>query len=300
MAVEQQLVTGIEIVTLRSGGASRAGQRLTISNRTVTKLSFPLKKNNSPTGNVTFTIRQIDDSVLATKVLGDASALSATLNWEEVTFDTPVYINEEVRILAEYSGGGATNNVACYAAITDVKADEYWTNYATSSWQPQATYDAAYIYTFTEGGSAAPVVTTQACTNVIARTATGNGNLQSLGTSAVTQHGHVWNTTQNPTISGGANFGFVKEKGATANLGPFSSDMTDLIPGQQYYVRAFATNTTGTSYGANVQIAGNVTTIGGRYWWVEGKEFHYIDQWGSERKIEGVPDASGLPWYYYL
>ncbi len=294
MATEEQTNTGIVIVGLRSGGASRAGQRLTISNRTVTKLSFPLRKFNSPTGNVTFTIRQIDDSVLATKVLGDASALSPTLNWEEVTLDTPVFISEEVRILAEYSGGDGSNTVQCYAAITDVKADEYWTNYTSSSWQPQVTYDAPYTYTFTEGGSEAPVVSTQACTYTIAQSSTGNGNLQSLGTSAVTQHGHCWHTSDPPSTSNSKT-----ENGATANLGPFQSSITALIPGTKYYVRAYAVNTTGTSYGASVEIAGNVTTIGGRYWWVEGKEFHYIDQWGSERKIEGVPDDSGLPWWWY-
>ncbi len=293
MATEEQTDTGIFIVGLQSGGALRVGQRLTIGNRTVTKLSFPLNKVGSPTGNVTFTIRQIDDSVLATKVLGDASALSATLNWEEVTFDAPVFINEEIRALVEFSGGGAGNAVACYATVSDVKAGEYWTNYA-STWQPQTGYDAAYIYTFAEGGSEAPVVTTQECTYVIAQSATGNGNLQSLGTSAVTQHGHCWNTSTDPTTSHSKT-----ENGATANLGPFQSSITALVPGTKYYVRAYAVNTTGTSYGANVEVAGNVTTIGGRYWWVEGKEFHYYDQWGAERKVEGVPDASGLPWWWY-
>ena len=42
---------------LNSGMNIRVGQRLTINNRTLSKLSFKLKKTGSPTGNVTFLMR---------------------------------------------------------------------------------------------------------------------------------------------------------------------------------------------------------------------------------------------------
>ena len=294
MATESQTNIGIPMVELRSGGGIRAGQRLTITNRTVTKLSFYICKSGSATGNVTFTIRKVsNDSVIVSKLWGNASALPTDMTWEEVTFDTPTFINEEVRISTEFSGGSSGNGVMFSATASDVKAGEVYTTYS-ASWGDASWGDATYIYTFTEGGSAAPVITTQACTYVIAQGATGNGNLQSLGTSAVTQHGHCWNTSTNPTTSNSKT-----TNGPTANLGPFQSSITGLTPGTLYYVRAYATNTSGTSYGANVQIAGSVTTIGKRYWWVEGKEFHYYDQWGAERKVEGIPDASGLPWWFY-
>ncbi len=247
MATEEQLNTGVHMVSLRAGGAWRAGQRLTISNRTVAKLSFPLKKNNSPTGNVTFTIRQLDDVVLATKVLGDASALSATLNWEEVTFDAPVFINEEVRILAEYNSGDGTNNVACYATLSDVKADEYWTNYGSGTWQPQTGSDAPYIYTY-EPGLAAPSVSSDPATEMSAVSAKPNGTLDDDGGEAC-DCGFEWGETiaygnTTPTQS--------RTSGQT-----FAQTIIGLDPNKTYHFRAFATNSAGTSYGADTTFTTN-------------------------------------------
>jgi len=298
MATEEQLQHD---ALLRFGWSARpaAGQRLTISNRTVTAISFFLAKKGSPSGNVYFRIRKVsDDSVMGSKLWGQASALPAegAGAWVEAILDSATYVNEEVRITCE-GATGSSNLTAIDIGYqtTDVKADEYLSyGIPGGTWVNSTAADCAYRYTFAEGGSATPVITTQACTYVIAQSATGNGNLQSLGTSAVTQHGHCWNTSTDPTTSNSKT-----ENGATANLGPFQSSITALIPGTKYYVRAYAVNTSGTAYGANVEIAGDVTTIGKRYWWVEGKEFHYYDQWGAERKVEGIPDASGLPWWFY-
>lgn len=127
---------------------------MTISNREVTKLSFPLQKSGAPTGDVTFTIRKVsDDSIIASKVWGDASALSTgDLVWREVTLDTPVVVNEEVRIQAEFSGGGGVNNVGVgrtTVAQDDVKAGEYHTlRHATLGIVDDPNNDGMYIYTY--------------------------------------------------------------------------------------------------------------------------------------------------------
>lgn len=292
MATEEQ--TSITGLFTNISSTHFYGQRLTITNRTVSKLSMPFADNGGG-GNLILGIRKVSgDSLIMEKVWGTVSSLVdyPTYEWAEVTFDTPTFINEEVRIYGRTSS--AVTGCIVYYLDADTKASESQTQYQ-SSWTENTGYEAPYIYTFGEGGSSAPVVTTQACTNVIAQNALGNGNIQSLGTSAVTQHGHCWATTSSPTTSSDG----LVENGAIANAGPFTSPITGLTPGTKYYVRAYATNTTGTSYGANVEIAGDVTTIGRRHWWVEGKEFHYFDQYGDERKIEGVPDASGLPWWWY-
>lgn len=275
--------------------ATRYGQRLTISNRVVSGLAFKCAIDaGSPTGDITFTIRKVsDDSVVLTKVWGDASAIVGGA-WMEVTFDSPATVNEEVRLQVEYAGGDINNRIAVYGTSPSVLDNEYAGRYLTGAYNDQATWDATYRYTFEGGTSSSPTVTTQACTNTIAQSSTGHGNLIDTGDTAVTQHGHCWDTSTNPTTSLDT-----KTENGVGALGQFTSSITGLTSGTLYYVRAYATNSNGTSYGANVQIAGDVTTIGKRYWWVEGREFHYFDQYGNERKIEGVPVAAGLPWWYF-
>jgi hypothetical protein len=95
------------------------------------------------------------------------------------------------------------------------------------------------------GLAAAPIVTTQAATNIGTTTATGNGTITSLGYPAVTAHGFCWNTATGPTLLNSN----VDVKDASST-GAFTALLTNLVPGTKYYVRAFATNAEGTSYGA--------------------------------------------------
>jgi len=105
-----------------------------------------------------------------------------------------------------------------------------------------------------------PTVTTQAVSGILTTTATGNGNITDLGSPNPTQHGFCWNTTGNPTIAGNKT-----EEGPVSATGAFASHMTGLSPDATYYVRAYATNTAGTSYGNEVSFtsgaqAATVTT----------------------------------------
>ncbi|MFZ4550025.1 MAG: hypothetical protein ACOYN4_21425, partial [Bacteroidales bacterium] len=93
--------------------------------------------------------------------------------------------------------------------------------------------------------ASSPTVTTQAVSSIAATTATGNGNITSLGVPNPTAYGVCWNTTGTPTISDSK-----VDKGAASATGTFTASMTDLIPNTTYYVRAYATNTASTSYSA--------------------------------------------------
>lgn len=151
MATEEQTDYNFS-TTLHGGGNLRVGQRLTIPNRTVTKLSFPLQKYGSPIGDVTFTIRKVsDDSLIASKVWGNASTLTTTATWREVTLDAPVTINEEVRIQVEFSDGNVFNYVRYSFEDSDVKANEIFTRYA-GSYTDSGLWEGAYIYTYTGAG----------------------------------------------------------------------------------------------------------------------------------------------------
>ena len=89
-------------------------------------------------------------------------------------------------------------------------------------------------------------------TNPGATTATGNGNITDLGVPNPTQHGVCWNTTGTPTTGNSKT-----EEGAASATGAFTSNMTGLSPNTKYYVRAYATNSAGTSYGAEVNFTTN-------------------------------------------
>ena len=98
MASEEQTLSNTSN-SLSSFFTHRMGQRLTISDRLVSTLSFYLAKIGSPTGDVTFTIRRVsDDLVLVSKVMGDASVLPDDVapgpTWKVVNFDIPIVVDE--------------------------------------------------------------------------------------------------------------------------------------------------------------------------------------------------------------
>ena len=94
--------------------------------------------------------------------------------------------------------------------------------------------------------STASIVTTQVVTDIASTTATGNGNITSLSEPHPNAHGVCWSTSSNPVVTDSHS-----DEGVTSLAGAFTSDITTLLPGTTYYVRAYATNSTGTSYGEN-------------------------------------------------
>ena len=98
----------------------------------------------------------------------------------------------------------------------------------------------------------APTVTTQAVTGITTTTATGNGNITSLGDINPTAYGVCWNTTGTPTIADNKT-----NEGSASSTGAFTSSMTGLSPNTTYHVRAYATNEVGTSYGADMTFTTN-------------------------------------------
>ena len=93
-----------------------------------------------------------------------------------------------------------------------------------------------------------PAVTTQPVTDIGTTTATGNGNITSLGVPAPTQYGVVWDTAMDPTVA----LATKTEQGVPAGTGAFTSAITGLAQETLYHVRAYATNAAGTVYGEDV------------------------------------------------
>jgi uncharacterized protein (TIGR02145 family) len=90
-----------------------------------------------------------------------------------------------------------------------------------------------------------PTVTTTAVFPIGTTTAISGGNIPSDGGAAITACGVCWSTSSNPTTSD------PKTDDGTGS-GSFASSITGLTPETTYHVRAYATNSEGTSYGADV------------------------------------------------
>jgi hypothetical protein len=91
-----------------------------------------------------------------------------------------------------------------------------------------------------------PTVTTAATSSITNTTAAAGGNVTDIGTSAVTARGVCWRTTANPTTAD-------SKTTDGSGAGAFTSAITGLTPAATYHLRAYATNTEGTAYGADVE-----------------------------------------------
>lgn len=93
-------------------------------------------------------------------------------------------------------------------------------------------------------GATTPTVTTATITSITSSTASGGGNVTADGGASVTNRGVCWSTSINPTIANDTT-----DNGT--GTGSFASSITGLSASTLYHVRAYATNSQGTSYGGD-------------------------------------------------
>jgi len=168
------------------------------------------------------------------------SGSTIVLTWPQVNNNIGGYIVQ--RQLASGSGTKSTiatvaKNVTQYidADIVGGQSYKYFLlAYAGDNQSNEVTTQITY--------SVRPTITTAAPTIVTADSATIIGTITNNGGSTVTASGICWATTPTPTIANN------KTVGNTAT-GSFTVYITSLTPETRYYVRAYATNAQGTSYG---------------------------------------------------
>lgn len=98
---------------------------------------------------------------------------------------------------------------------------------------------------FTTRTGIAPVISTRAPTNISGVSASSGGIITDSGGANIQARGVCWSTNPNPTIA-------LSTKTNDGSLsGSYTSVLTNLTPNTRYYVRAYATNSFGTGYGAD-------------------------------------------------
>jgi bacillolysin len=160
---------------------------------------------------------------------------------------------------AQNSGSWVQDIIAAYSPPT-AYAQKVSANFSPPSdgiyyigWKLSSATNLIFVYfiddiAITNSTAAIPTLTTNAVTLITANTARSGGNVTAQGGSAVTDRGIVYSTHYNPSITD-----YVGIVHTGSGTGSYTSDMSGLTASTTYYVRAFATNTTGTAYGANIQ-----------------------------------------------
>ena len=180
--------------------------------------------------NITYTTATCGGNVTAD---GDQTVTARGVCYS--TTQNPTISNNKVQ---SGSGKGSfTCNLTGLSASTTYYVRAYATNSKGTSYGQQVSFQT------TAYGK--PTVTTSAATNITYTTATSGGNVTADGGQTVTARGVCYSTTQNPTTSNS------KVTGGSGT-GSFTCNLTGLTAGTTYYVRAYATNSEGTSYGQQV------------------------------------------------
>ncbi|GEM_PF-1979448 len=144
----------------------------------------------------------------------------------------------------EFTSVFSNDNVVTYSQFTDLQPNTtyYWKIVAKDNKGGVTEGDKWSFTTKSETTINLPVVSTSAISNITETAAKCGGNITNNGGADVTARGVCWSKNQAPTIADN------KTLNGTGN-GAFSSVVSGLNGNTKYYIRAYATNSKGTSYG---------------------------------------------------
>ena len=141
-----------------------------------------------------------------------------------------------------------------------------------------------------------PTLTTASVSNIISTSALSGGNITNNGGATIIKRGVVWSTIPNPTILDSmTNEGY--------GIGSFESEIIGLTPETKYYLRAYATNSSGTDYGNELSFtttSSPVVVYGGGVTDANGNTYQSViigtQEWMSENlRTTKYSDGTSIP-----
>lgn len=135
-----------------------------------------------------------------------------------------------------------------------------------------------------------PTITTTVISSITSSSATGGGSITGDGGSVVTSRGVCWSLNHNPNTSD-------NKTSDGGGIGSFTSTLAGLTENTTYYVRSYATNAIGTSYGNEISFVTPMSYPGtslpplkiGYTWWApvnvgyDGNHIYgLLFQWGRK------------------
>ncbi len=192
--------------------------------------------NTGVVTKITFTSADIDAQITSA---GNTAVTHYGFVWSKIN-QNPTTADSVLALGAFPAPASYTSSLSNLSPATLYYARAYVTNNAGINY--------GNVVSFTTLSNTSASVTTDTIIAVSTNSATAKGNIISIGSSAVTQYGHVWSSVNNvPTVNDS------KTQLGTANAAiNFNSSLTGLTASTIYYVRAYAINNGGISYGAVV------------------------------------------------
>jgi len=140
---------------------------------------------------------------------------------------------------SDLAGSGAfTSSITNLLGATTYRVRAYATNKIGTSYGPEVSLNTLV---------APPVVAaTKAVTGIAVDGGVSGGEVTYNGGAVISDRGVCLSTVNNPTVSD------IKASSGAGEVGTFTTNVTGLTKGTKYYVRAYATNSAGTSYGPEI------------------------------------------------
>lgn len=175
---------------------------------------------------------------------GGAAVTARGIVWNTTTAPT-------ISLATKTTDGAGTGNFSSAMANLTPSTNYYARAYATNS------VGTGYgnEITFTTGAVVLPTLTTTTVSGITTNAAVSGGTITADGGGTITARGVVWSTSQNPTIV------VTTKTSDGTGTGSYTSNLTNLTQNTTYYLRAYATNSAGTSYGNEISFRTNSITI---------------------------------------
>ncbi len=203
--------------------------------------------------------------------IADGANVNVYADWNATEGDAQILNKPDLTVFATKD----MNNTSITNLANPVNAQDA----ATKEYVDELEKAVKALLSWYKSAEEAALVSTDGITQVKSTTAVANGTVISEGNTPVTARGFVWSSIANPSLS-------VNEGSSTegSGEGSFTSDIIGLTPGTTYYMKSYATNSNGTSYGTEISFKTTDPVVGDFY---QGGVVFYLFKEGDPGYVEG-------------